>query len=94
MTWIFHAVATQDRRLLSRVLQVFENQGVRIRFFASEVDGDSVHITCVISSEQDLGYRLQALLYRLENIVTVQVTEREPAAAPEQIGFAEWVRSR
>ena len=94
MTWTFHIVATQDRRLLSRVLQVFENQGVKIDFFASEVSGESVHITCEIASELNLAYRLQALLYRLANIVSVLVAEREPIIGPEPIALAERVRKR
>jgi acetolactate synthase regulatory subunit len=79
MIWRFDLVATQDRRLHSRILQAFENQMVDIRSLVSRPAGDAVQIICVVSSEQDKAYRLRALLYRLQNIRSVQVTEIEAA---------------
>ena len=88
MTWKFEVVATKDRRLLSRILQALENQGVIIHTFVGEADEEAVHVSFVISSDHDKAYRIQALLHHLENICSVSfvVTESSvtsPAMASE-----------
>jgi acetolactate synthase regulatory subunit len=73
MTWKFHVQANEQRRLFSRILQVLESQMVSIRSFAGEATGDGVHITFVVSSEEDKSYRIEALLHRLEDVRGVSV---------------------
>ena len=68
MTWKFHIHATEHRRLLSRILQIIENQMVSICSFSAEMSEAGVCISLVISSEEDRMYRIQALLHRLEDI--------------------------
>ena len=88
MTWKFDVVATKERRLLSRILQAFENQMVNMQMFVSQAAEETVHITCVFSSEQDKAYRLEALLYRLQNICSIDVTEMKPVTSPDPIWVA------
>jgi hypothetical protein len=71
MTWTFHVLATEQRRLLSRILQVLDVHMVRIHFFSGEADQDGLCVTLVFSSEQDKAYRIKALLYRLEGVLCV-----------------------
>ncbi|HEX4019756.1 MAG TPA: hypothetical protein VHX63_01300 [Acidobacteriaceae bacterium] len=73
MTWKFHVHATEQRRLFSRILQILESQLVSIRSFAGEANNGGVHITFVVSSEEDRSYRIEALLYRLEDVRSVSV---------------------
>lgn len=75
MTWKFHVHATEQRRLFSRILQVLESQMVSVRSFAGEVNGGAVHITFVVSSEEDRSYRIEALLHRLEDVRSVLCQE-------------------
>jgi acetolactate synthase regulatory subunit len=77
MTWKFHVYATEQRRLFSRILQVLESQIVSIRSFAGEANSDGVHITFVVSSEEDRSYRIEALLHRLEDVCGVSVHDTE-----------------
>jgi hypothetical protein len=73
MTWRFHIVATTQRRLLARVLQVLDTQMVDIHSFTGEVTKDGVPIRFSVSSEQDKAYRIEALLYRLEGVRSVSI---------------------
>jgi hypothetical protein len=74
MTWKFHVYASEQRRLFSRILQILESQRVIIRSFSGETDD---HGACfasfVVSSEEDRAYRIEALLYRLEDVCDVKV---------------------
>jgi hypothetical protein len=74
MTWQFHVVATEQRRLFSRILQIVESQMVSIRSFAGEAHGAGVYVTFVVSSEQDKAYRIEALLHRLEDVRSVAIS--------------------
>jgi acetolactate synthase regulatory subunit len=74
MTWKFHLLATTQRRLLSRVLQILETQLVSIHSFAGEMSDHGAHITFVVSSEQDKACRIEALLHRLEDVQTISIT--------------------
>lgn len=74
MTWKFHVLATAERRLFSRILQVLESQMVIIHSFVGDVDHEDVRVGFVLSSEQDRAYRIEALLYRLEGIRSVSVS--------------------
>lgn len=76
MTWKFDVVATRERRLFSRIIQTLDCQGVGIHSFAGETQRDEVHVTFVVSSQEDRTNRVEALLYRLEHVhgVSVRVT--------------------
>jgi hypothetical protein len=76
MTWTFHILATEQRRLLSRILQVLDVHMVRIHSFSGKADQDSLCVTLVFSSEQDKAYRIKTLLCRMEGVRSV-VTEPE-----------------
>jgi hypothetical protein len=58
MTWKFHVLATAERRLFSPILIPF----------AGVVSESRVSIEFVCSSEDDHGYRIEALLYRPEKV--------------------------
>jgi hypothetical protein len=73
MTWRFHILATAQRRLFARILQILDSQLVSINSFAGEPNGDEMSITVVFSSEQDKAYRIQALLHRVEDVRVVSV---------------------
>jgi (p)ppGpp synthase/HD superfamily hydrolase len=75
MTWKFHVHATEQRRLLSRILQVLESQMVSLHSFACEANDTGVYVTVVFSSEQDKAYRIEALLYRLEDVRSVSIQD-------------------
>ena len=74
MTWKFHVLASAERRLFSRILQVLESQLVAIHSFAGDEDGTVIRVTTVFSSEQDKAYRIEALLYRLQGIQHISVS--------------------
>jgi hypothetical protein len=78
MTWKFHILATEQRRTFSRILQILEAQLVSIHSFVGEVTGAGVSVTLIFSSEQDKAYRIEALMYRLEDVRRVSV---EPGAS-------------
>jgi hypothetical protein len=71
MTWTFHVLATEQRRLLSRILQVLDVQMVRIHFFSGEEDQNGFCVTFVVSSEQDKACRIKGLLHRLDGVISV-----------------------
>ena len=74
MTWRFDVVATARERLLSRILQVLEVQRVSIHSFTAEMNRTEAKVTFAVSSEEDKAYRIEALLYRLEDIDRVSVS--------------------
>ena len=74
MTWKFHVLANTQRRLFSRILQILESQMVGIHSFSGESNQHETSVTFVISSEEDKAYRIEALLYRLEDIQTMSAT--------------------
>jgi UTP:GlnB (protein PII) uridylyltransferase len=75
MTWKFEIVATQQHRLLSRILQTLDTQLVSVHSFSSETLEPDVIVTFVVSSEQDKAYRIRAMLYRLEGVRDVAVLQ-------------------
>lgn len=75
MTWTFHIDAAGTRRVLSRVLQVLDSQMVQMREFAAEFKEDRVLIKATVSSQHDSGYRIEALLHRLEDVRHVVLTD-------------------
>jgi hypothetical protein len=72
MIWTFHVLATEQRRLLSRILQVLDVHMVRIHSFSGEADQDGLCVTLVFSSEQDKAYRIKTLLCRVEGVLSVE----------------------
>ena len=62
MTWTVHVLAVEQRRLLSRILQVLDVHMVRIHSFSGGADQNGLSITLVFSSEQDKAHRIKALL--------------------------------
>jgi len=73
MTWKFYVLATTQRRLFSRILQVLESQMVDIHSFTGETNETETSAIFVVSSEQNKAYRIEALLYRLEDIRNVSM---------------------
>ena len=71
--WTFDVVATEQRRLFPRVLQVIENHVTHIHSFTGKVSGSEVHIRFVVSMDGDKAYRIQSLLYRLTDVREVSV---------------------
>ncbi|HLI02846.1 MAG TPA: hypothetical protein VKU93_01140 [Terracidiphilus sp.] len=82
MRWAFEVVAAGDRRLLSRILQALENQMVSIHSFHGEIRDDAARVRFVISSEEDKSYRIKAILYRIENVISVSASEQESVEIP------------
>lgn len=76
MTWTFHVLATEQRRLLSRILQVLDVQMVQIHSFSGEADQGGLCVIVVFSSERDKAYRVKTLLCRVEGVLSV-ATEPE-----------------
>lgn len=87
MQWEFKIIASKDRRLLSRIFQTLENQMMIIHSFRGEADEeeDLVFITFVISSPGDKAYRIEAMLHRLENVLSVAVATRMPEPGPQWV---------
>lgn len=76
MTWTFHVLATAQRRLFSRILQILESQMVSIHSFVGEIGEEDVCVSFSFSCEQDKAERVKALLYRLEGIRSVSVSNQ------------------
>lgn len=76
MTWTFHILATAQRRLFSRILQILESQMVSIHSFAGEIDEEDACMSVSFSSEQDKAHRIKTLLHRLEDIRSVSVSNQ------------------
>lgn len=88
MTWKFHLQASAQRRLLSRILQVLDTQGVSIDSFSAETQQAQMHIQFVVSSEEDKAYRIETLLYRLHEIQAVSKLEETPTTkAPHPLAI-------
>jgi acetolactate synthase regulatory subunit len=86
MTWKFHIQANDQRRLLSRILQILDTQGVSIPSFSAETKESQMHIRFVVSSEEDKAYRIEALLYRLHEVYAVSKLEWPPTTkAPHSL---------
>lgn len=79
MRWEFDVIASRDRRLFSRILQTLENQMI-VHSFSGDADReeDTVHIHFVVSSEENKAYRIEAMLHRLENVLSVTVSAPVP----------------
>jgi len=76
VAWTFHVVASGQRRLLARILQVLENQQVAIYSFSGMVEDDGWFVTATVESpEDDRRYCIAALLYGLEDVHTMSVSE-------------------
>lgn len=77
MTWKYQLRATVQQRLLSRILQILESQMVTIHSFTAEISGERLTASFQVSSSEDKGYRIEALLYRLEGVLHVasEITE-------------------
>ena len=71
--WTFDVVATEQRRLFPRVLQVIENHVTHIHSFTGKVGESEIHIRFVVSMDGDKAYRIQSLLYRLTDVREVSV---------------------
>jgi acetolactate synthase regulatory subunit len=76
MTWNFQIQASDPRRLLSRILQILDTQGVSIHSFSGETKETQMHVQFVISSEEDKAYRIESLLYRLHEVQAVSKLEQ------------------
>ena len=74
MTWIFLLKARPERYVLSRILQILETQSVTLQSLHAEIVGERLCVRCVVSSDEDLGYRIGALLGRLHDVVSVETT--------------------
>lgn len=74
MVWTFHVVASGQRRLFARILQVLENQQAVIHSFSGTVKDEGCFVTVTVESQDDRHYRIESLLYRIEDVHTVSVT--------------------
>ena len=72
MTWMFVLKAKQERFVLSRILQVLETQSVALLSFHADSAGDTLCVRCVVSSDQDRRYRVEALLHRLHDVLSIE----------------------
>ena len=94
MTWKFQLQASDQRRLLSRILQILDTQGVSIHSFSAETHQTQMHVQFVVSSEEDKAYRIESLLYRLHEVQALSKLEVAPttkaphplAVEPEEDG--------
>lgn len=68
--------ATNEYRLLSRILQMLESQRISVQAFSGTVLEGVVQVTATLACERDKAYRLEALAYRLEGVVEVVVLPR------------------
>ena len=66
-------VATDEHRLFSRILQVLEGRRIPVHMFTGTIIDGIAHISTRLRCESDQAYRLQALLYRLEDVRSVTV---------------------
>ena len=73
MTWKFQVSATENQRLFSRILQILDAQMVNIHSFIGQAREDGVCVHFVVSSEVDKAYRIEALLHRLKDVLSVSV---------------------
>ena len=88
MTWKFHLQASDQRRLLSRILQILDSQGVSIDSFSAATQQAQMHVQFVVSSEEDKAYRIEALLYRLHEVQTVSRLKWTPTTkAPHPLAM-------
>lgn len=73
MIWEINTLAAEERRVFSRILQIIENQMVRVHSFYGNAHDGSIRVTVIFSCEEDKGSRIEALLSRLEDVYTVSV---------------------
>jgi len=88
MTWKFHLQASDQRRLLSRILQILDTQGVSIHSFSGETKETQMHVQFVVWAEEEKAYRIEALLYRLHEVQAVSKLEQPPTTkAPHPLAL-------
>ena len=88
MTWKFHLQASDQRRLLSRILQILDTQGVSIHSFSGETKETQMHVQFVVWAEEEKAYRIEALLYRLHEVQAVSKIEGSPTTkAPHPLAL-------
>ena len=73
MTWKFHVLATEQRRIFSRILQILESQMVSIHSFSGRIGSEEACVAFLFSCEQDKAYRIEALLHRLEGVRKISI---------------------
>lgn len=79
----FQIVATDEHRLLSRILQVLEGQRIHVQVFSGTVLDGIAYISATLECGSDRAYRLEALLYRLQGVRSMTISPvrcDEPAA--------------
>lgn len=68
--------ATDEYRLLSRILQMLESQRIRVLAFSGTALEGVVQVTATLACERDKAYRLEALAYRVEGVLEAAVLPR------------------
>ena len=72
MTWTLLVKAKPERFVLSRILQVLETQSVTLQSFHADASGGMLCVRCIVSSDHDRRYRIEALLHRLHDVSTIE----------------------
>jgi hypothetical protein len=75
MRWRFDIAALPLDRMLSRILHVLEAQRVSIHSFAAQIGIVEMSVTFEISHTETKAGRIEALLYRLEGIDLISVSQ-------------------
>ncbi len=75
MYWIYLLTADDRPRVQSRILQVLDNQRIRVDSFVSVRLGNEVYVRIFADTGECEGMRLKALLHRIEDVKTISASQ-------------------
>ncbi len=74
MWWTYRMTAASQARLLMRVAQLFDQQLLTMSRLLFMDRGEEVEISVTVEAEEKLARRVQAKLYRLQDVRTVELS--------------------
>lgn len=85
MQWTYLLLMKSESHAEMRVFQVVNNQQVSILAFVGRRSGNVLFMTFVIETDELKAKRIEALLYRLQAILRVDVFPVEKSEAKEAV---------
>ncbi|HTD95492.1 MAG TPA: hypothetical protein VK627_01130 [Edaphobacter sp.] len=83
MQWAYTIAAEPRARILARVVQLFDQQRLSLRSLVLEETDTAVHLTLTVEAEPHLAQRIQAKLYHLYGISSVDLAALPASLSPE-----------
>ncbi|MCU1222650.1 MAG: hypothetical protein JWQ42_743 [Edaphobacter sp.] len=83
MQWTYTIAAEPRARILTRVVQLFDQQMLSLRSLVLEETDAAVHLAITVEAEPHLAQRIQAKLYKQFGISSVDLAALPTSLPPE-----------